>query len=114
MGTGTGGTNKMEIVFLCGPPGAGKTTHVTKNRKKGDVIWDPDSVLAAIEWNGVHPEGGHIPAAIMLTQAMQRAFFSKLEILKKDASDATVWVIVSKVCRWMQDESLKLRSGATL
>jgi len=47
-----GGLNERFVI--CGPPGSGKTTYVSKRRVAGDVVWDLDVVIAVICGVKVH------------------------------------------------------------
>lgn len=36
------------VTLVCGPPGAGKSTHVARHRKGGDLVLDLDAIMAAL------------------------------------------------------------------
>lgn len=44
----THGQKRMEVVFVTGDPGSGKSTYVDRNKSPDDVVWDMDRIAAAM------------------------------------------------------------------
>ena len=46
--------NSREVILICGPPGAGKSTYMEKIRNPGDLIIDLDALYSALGHTTVH------------------------------------------------------------
>lgn len=85
----TRGKHGTRVRIVCGPPGAGKTRSVATRFAPGDVIYDMDSVAAAIvktgPWAGV---GDLLPVFYRVRDAL-------LEAARDGYVPGTLWVIVT-------------------
>lgn len=81
--------NKVNIVY--GAPCSGKTSYVSLNASKYDLVWDMDEVIKAITLINPHVEAQteHITMAL----AMREAFFET--ILNGGVKDTQVWIIIT-------------------
>ena len=78
-------------VVVCGPPGAGKATHVQQSRKPGDIVWDHDAIVAAMLGLEGHGRGKDL---IPLVTAMRTTMLGWLET---NPTEQDVWVIVTDI-----------------
>lgn len=72
----------MKIVVVYGSPCSGKSTYVHKKMGSGDVVYDYDSILAAITTNDVHSTGKSEAHDIVLN--LRDSFIKKTQ--QKEAS----------------------------
>ena len=78
------------ITVVCGPPGSGKTTYVREHKRRGDVVWDQDVMMAAL---CDLPLGEKQDDCIKPLLAMRDGLVSELA---RHPLVRNVWIIVSK------------------
>lgn len=66
------------VTIVAGPPGAGKTTYVKENKKRGDVVIDFDYLLSALTFLPVHDKPEHL---IGLAHAVTQDAVARLVLL---------------------------------
>ena len=80
----------MRVVVVAGPPGAGKTTFVEKNRRSGDVILDRDRLWSAFSCEPLHIKP---PGLFPLVESAFRAVLGKLGDARTQEDLRTVWIV---------------------
>lgn len=89
--------SNTKVVVVYGPPGAGKSYHVTMNAKVGHLIWDFDEIIRAMSACDLHyrPKG-FVSIAIYLRESL----FQRLK-MPNDISVA--WIIATRMTESKRD-----------
>ena len=97
----------MTVVIVCGPPGSGKTTWVSKRMRETDVVVDLDLLGTAITMKPPHRR----PAALlsMLIRMRERLITDALQ-LHRSGKIYNVW-IVTGAPKAIERERLQQRCG---
>lgn len=76
--------------LVCGPPGAGKTTHVRKNKRYGDLVVDVDTIYEAISQLPPYEKPEHL---LRLAFDVYYQLIEKIETGRLPKEVANTWVI---------------------
>lgn len=92
------GMHKPSRTVVCGLPGSGKTTWVSRMAKPWDIVWDLDAIASVVSYQGKEiprdQRGQALPwATSQSVLAMREGFFRWLETA--DIHTANVYIIVS-------------------
>jgi hypothetical protein len=90
------------LVVVAGPPGAGKSTYVAERAQPGDVVWDYDTVMAALSGQPLYERPGRLHELVMALRPIVIGQALQLH--------SRVWVIASAPSVEERDEWR--RSGA--
>ncbi len=81
--------HRGKVTIVCGLPGSGKSTYVESARRRGDLVWDLDILLAAL--TGL-PMREKPEDCVGLMIALRDAFVCAVAY---DPPERAVWIIVT-------------------
>ena len=83
---------RPEVIVVCGPPAAGKSTYVNARKAIGDMVWDHDAIMMTLTGLDSHERSDRASRLLHYVMVMRDAFFEEVRNSKRAAR---VWIIQS-------------------